>query len=286
MSQTALPVAAGLATGIGFIVLFAVLTSDFPILRVPSTGSSGQVSVVVIPEGYNMPSSGKTYEPQVITVMIGVNNTVRWVNQDVTSNWIEAGSYDDPDFALETMDIKLIPPGGSFEYTFEKAGEFGYYGKPHQQGTVIVLEQALSANTPADDYDCGRIFTGGPGIDQPTEWEYNLLYQWGRGIDGQRYEFYYEGEISDVAANTDRHSIEFDGRSAGTTLQLRLPRALIDSTHDGRDAPFTVLVNGQPSINATQGVVPSTGDRMVCIPLPHFGPVSQIEVIGTRIAQE
>lgn len=113
-----------------------------------------------------------------------------------------------------------------------------------------------------------------------------MLYRWTLDIDGQKYDILYDGSVKNATANIDRRSIEFDGRSEGTTLQVRLPRALIDSTQDGNDVPFTVLVNGQPSANATQGVVPSNGDRMICIPLEHFGPVARIEIIGTSIAPE
>jgi len=142
------------------------------------------------------------------------------------------------------------------------------------------------ANAQEDDYDCGRIFTGGPGIPEPPEWKYNMIYRWTLDIDGQKYDILYDGSVKNATANIDRRSIEFDGRSEGTALQLRLPRVLIDSTQDGKDVPFTVLVNGQPSANATQGVVPSNGDRMICIPLEHFGPVARIEIIGTSIAPE
>jgi len=142
------------------------------------------------------------------------------------------------------------------------------------------------ANAQEDDYDCGRYFTGGPGIVQPPEWEYDLLYRWTLDIDDQKYDIRYGGSVKNATANIDRHSIEFDGRSEGTILQLRLPRVLIDSTQDGKDVPFTVLVNGQPSLNATQGVVPSNGDRMICIPLKYWGPVARIEIIGTSIAPE
>jgi hypothetical protein len=113
-----------------------------------------------------------------------------------------------------------------------------------------------------------------------------MLYRWTLDINGQKYDIPFDGYITNATANTDRHSIEFDGRSEGTILQLRLSRALIDSTQDGHDVPFTVLVNGQPISNATESIVPSTGDRMVCIPLQNFGPMSRIEIVGTTIAPE
>ena len=141
MSSTFAPVLTGLAIGIAFVVSFAMLMSNFPILRAPpSSGDDDWASVVVIREGASNPNSGKAFEPQVIKVVIGLNNTVRWVNHDVTANWIEANSSDDDqDFARETSNFRFILPGESFEYTFRKAGEFGYHGRPHQLGTVIVL---------------------------------------------------------------------------------------------------------------------------------------------------
>ena len=81
---------------------------------------------------------------------------------------------------------------------------------------------------------CGRFFTGGSGISHPPEWEYNLSYRWTLDIDGQKYDILYDGYITNVTASTDRHYIQFDGRSEGSTLQVRLPRALIDSTQSCR----------------------------------------------------
>ena len=135
-------------------------------------------------------------------------------------------------------------------------------------------------------YHCGNVFSGPPGSSPPPEWQYNMLYRWKVDIKGQKYDIPFDGYITNVTANIDRHSIAFDGRSESTTLQLRLSRALIDSTQVNHDVPFTVLVNGQPISNVTESVVPSTGDRMVCIPLQNFGPMARVEIIGTTIAPE
>lgn len=134
--------------------------------------------------------------------------------------------------------------------------------------------------------NCGRFFTGGPGTERPPEWEYNLPYTWTFDINGQKYDMHFDGYVTNATANIEKHSISFDGRSEGGTLELRLPRVLIDSAQDNRDVPFTVLVNGQPLANATEGHVPSTGDRMLCIPLQNFGPMSKVEIVGTTIAPE
>ncbi|MEW6604522.1 MAG: DUF6438 domain-containing protein [Thermoproteota archaeon] len=102
---------------------------------------------VVIPEGASVANSGKTYDPPAIKVVIGYNNTVRWVNNDTVDHFIEADDNTDPDFYRKTTYADpnarlgdVISTGESFIYTFTKAGEIGYHGKPWMRGTVIVLE--------------------------------------------------------------------------------------------------------------------------------------------------
>ncbi|MEW5840228.1 MAG: hypothetical protein AB1753_04420 [Thermoproteota archaeon] len=148
--------------------------------------------------------------------------------------------------------------------------------------SLLLIPSAYAEPPP----NCGRVFSGGPGVERPPEREYNLLYSWTFDIDGQKYDMAFDGYVTNAAANVERRSVVFDGRSEGSTLQVRLPRALIDSVQEGHDVPFTVLVNGQPLSNATEGTVPSTGDRIVCIPLPNFGPMARVEIIGTTVAPE
>jgi plastocyanin len=100
---------------------------------------------VSIPEGAGLPNSGRTYDPQVIKVVLGYNNTVRWVNNDSTYHYIEADNDTDLNFYRETTYANpeanrrnLMDTGDSFLYTFTKAGEIAYHGKPWLRGTVIV----------------------------------------------------------------------------------------------------------------------------------------------------
>ena len=102
-------------------------------------------SIVIIPKDAGMASSQHSYVPQTITVEIGVNNTVRWINHDYAAAWIWADNSDDPNFYNATQDDPnhtisktLMVPNQTFAYTFTKVGEFGYHGKPWMRGTVIV----------------------------------------------------------------------------------------------------------------------------------------------------
>lgn len=106
---------------------------------------------IIIPEGLSDASSGKTFQPEVIKLVIGVNNTVRWINQDTVAHRITADIDDDPDFQAAAPYFPTTKPigelhmsntlqrGESFEYTFNKPGEFGYHSKPWARGKVIVL---------------------------------------------------------------------------------------------------------------------------------------------------
>jgi len=130
--ENGVPVAGGLAVGVAFIVLLALTLSP---------GKS--ISTVIIPEGSSLETTERNnFEPAVIRVVIGVNNTVQWINQDDTLHSIRAVDEGDPDFYGATKDIFLMP-GETFEYTFTKPGRLDYHMEPHphRKGTVVVLER-------------------------------------------------------------------------------------------------------------------------------------------------
>jgi len=67
-----------------------------------------------------------------VTVVIGVNNTVTWVNNDSAPHTVTA---DDGSF-----DSGNIAPAGTFTFTFTRPGTYEYYCAYHNWmlGTVIV----------------------------------------------------------------------------------------------------------------------------------------------------
>jgi plastocyanin len=100
-----------------------------------------KVVTVIIPNGSSIESSEhNNFEPEMIKVVIGVNNTVRWINHDLIASSVVAGDKTDPDFFNATQSENqneppkvFMTPGESFEFTFMKAGTFEYYGglQPH-----------------------------------------------------------------------------------------------------------------------------------------------------------
>lgn len=125
----------GLAVGVALIIVFGIMFEGgrtIPLFK--------RVSIVTIPHNASFYAEEKSsFVPQEIRVVIGVNNTVRWVNQDIAAALVGADNYTDQDFFNATKDLVYIMPNGTFEYTFTKPGEIGYHGKPWQRATVIVL---------------------------------------------------------------------------------------------------------------------------------------------------
>jgi plastocyanin len=102
-----------------------------------------QIPVVIMPPGFDDPHSGKTYDPSSINVVIGINNTVRWTNKASSSDTLTSDGFKESNSFGEILGGSTLRPGDTYEFTFTKAGTFGYHGVPHSwnKGKIIVLQQ-------------------------------------------------------------------------------------------------------------------------------------------------
>ena len=157
MKTLHLSIIVGVAISIMVTVPYVILTtphSTGPIGAVtPDLNAMKSVSTIIIPKDSEDQSSGKNYQPDRFVVILGVNNTVRWINEADVGNTVVADNYDDPGFANATKSesegythLKLtnfLNPGKSFTYTFTKIGYFGFHGEPHPwlHGMVLVLPE-------------------------------------------------------------------------------------------------------------------------------------------------
>ena len=135
-----------------FLLLFALLIPPaFAINKTAFTSSpwaiasenstherqTGPQPVVVVQvsidygSGTNVNSPG--YTPDNVTVVLGVNNTVEWVNRDIMAHTVTAvdGSFDSGDMV----------PNANFTHTFTQAGTYPYLCVYHHwmHGIVIAL---------------------------------------------------------------------------------------------------------------------------------------------------
>jgi nitrite reductase (NO-forming) len=97
-----------------------------------SSTSPATASHVSIPSGAGMDTSSPGYSPDTITVVIGVNNTVVWVNNDNMPHTVTATN--------KLFDSGNMNPGDTFSYTFTSPGVYTYGCSYHSwmKGTVIV----------------------------------------------------------------------------------------------------------------------------------------------------
>jgi len=86
--------------------------------------------VVIIPKGASL-NLHLGFEPPMITIVIGVNNTVIWKNED--TDWHTAHSN------IPEFNSGLIPPGGNFTHTFLRTGTYPYHCDPHPWMTGIII---------------------------------------------------------------------------------------------------------------------------------------------------
>jgi len=153
MNNTRLVILLTLAGGaaVALVAFFSFFWS-FVVPGTPSPIRSGpyeMVSAGTIPLGASLQNSPKNFEPFVINVTIGVNNKIRWLNEDSAQVSILADDDSDPGFFNATHDASGEPTLASslyssetFEYTFTKAGTYGYHCSfhPWMHGNITVLQ--------------------------------------------------------------------------------------------------------------------------------------------------
>jgi plastocyanin len=116
---------------LAIVALTAALLAS---LLVASGHRERGVVVVVIPrEAAHLPYVANYWPPR-ITLVIGINNTVRWVNMDHHMHTVTSD-----DRLFHSGELNLYE---SFTYTFEKAGIYSYTCMPHpwMHGYVEVRE--------------------------------------------------------------------------------------------------------------------------------------------------
>lgn len=100
-----------------------------------TTTSKNQITPVevTIVSGAHLQTQSQHYVPDTITVEIGVNNTITWMNMDGAPHTVTSDS--------NTFNSGTIAPGSNFTMTFTSPGTYLYHCSihPFMSGTVIVL---------------------------------------------------------------------------------------------------------------------------------------------------
>jgi plastocyanin len=101
-----------------------------------------QTTNIDIEQGAANQSAHKGYLPKVISITLGVDNRVVWTNRDAEAESVVSDSGYVDTLTGKKSDSGLIPPGGTFEFTFTKEGEYSYHGESHpwMSGKIEVVE--------------------------------------------------------------------------------------------------------------------------------------------------
>lgn len=111
-----------LAAGAGVVLLNQFATPK--VMTVYVSAVKGASNSFLVKDGF---------QPKEITLVIGVNNTVTWTNDD--PGVVHTVHSDLPEF-----DSGILDPGKSFAHTFTKPGTYTYHCDPHpwMLGKVVV----------------------------------------------------------------------------------------------------------------------------------------------------
>ncbi len=98
-----------------------------------STGVAGSTPVAILAGGSQQGKSDY-YSPDPISVVVGVNNTITWTNDDTMPHTVTSRTG--------LFDSGMIEPGSSWTYTFDTPGTYAYYCTLHPWMTGIVMVEA------------------------------------------------------------------------------------------------------------------------------------------------
>lgn len=124
------------------ILVAAYLVLD---LQGPPPGASASTAesgvTVIIPNGVGSNQS-INFEPAKITVVVGVNNTVRWVEDDPVPHTVTSTSVPE---GANSFDSANMDKGATFSVTLTTPGTYQYdctYHPGWMKGTIIVIAES------------------------------------------------------------------------------------------------------------------------------------------------
>jgi len=115
------------------------------VVGVPS--SSGETNVSIsIPNGAGAgPSGAPGFSPANVTVILGINNTVVWTNNDSAAHTVTSASTP---AGVKAFDSGIFAPDATFTETFTVPGTYEYYCTLHPWMAGIVVVKASPTPSP------------------------------------------------------------------------------------------------------------------------------------------
>jgi plastocyanin len=112
-------------------------------MALPLASAQPTTILVSMPNGAGNQSGAPGYAPDIITVVIGVNNTVVWANNDTVGHTVTSVSGNG------SLASPHMNPNATYSYTFTTHGTYNYYCLYHawMVGTVVVEAASSTVST-------------------------------------------------------------------------------------------------------------------------------------------
>ncbi len=127
-----------------FIVVVAVSLTYYQFIFLPAYNAKPVVADIVlhppqavqitIDTGSSQPSQTHNFGPKAATGALGVSNKIVWTNTDSVPHSVSTdNNYVDPTNGKfdSISTIGLIPPKGTYTFTFTQPGDYLYHCTPH-----------------------------------------------------------------------------------------------------------------------------------------------------------
>lgn len=143
-------VAISILATLAFAAFIYIDVSGQPAAVVVSTYETSAEEEVVI----SVTKTDQGYEPDELVIDQG--DTVLFVNESEDYAWPVSDPYPTGEYYPEFNPERSIPPGGSWKFTFNKAGEWGFHDhiQPTFQGEIVAVDE----NEQAFDLKEGQVF--------------------------------------------------------------------------------------------------------------------------------
>ncbi len=121
-----------------FVALALALSIGWVLVSTGKTGPNVSTgTTVILPTGVGTDRT-LTYQPASITVVVGVNNTISWVDKDSIPHTVTNST------GAPVVFDKTMTQGDTFTFTFSSPGTYHYFCRFHDwmKGTIIVKASA------------------------------------------------------------------------------------------------------------------------------------------------
>jgi plastocyanin len=154
MSQFTLRSTSGISLVV-FIVAVAVSLAYYQYFYLPEVNKrpivppdvldpSESITVSIV-EGSYIETQERNYVPKEVRGMLGVDNRILWVNDDITFHSVtsDVGYVDPVNGKFDSLDtVGLFGPDETYEFVFTQTGEYPYHCEPHpwMTGKITIVE--------------------------------------------------------------------------------------------------------------------------------------------------